>query len=1377
MRFMQLKHDPNAVVRKKLIKSGKKWAVVSALSFAGVLLGGTLTGLDVNADVVGTSDISNPDSVVNTGTEKKQSKSVTANVTINSNLGEETVNNVTGEVGQTVTITVPAKEGYRADKSMIVATVNDDGTITTDESVNYTAVETAKNEVAKPEVASKPLEDDPDSSTVSADSASQMNTQSVAQKTATVSDVNSESDNLDDGGKFGDSSWYIDNGGTLHIGAGELGPEGSANWRQSEHLNDITTVKIDPGAIANSDSSYLFSGMSNVTSIDGIGNLDTRNVTNMSYMFSTCEKIQSLDLSNWDTSNVTNMSDMFHAMGSLEYLNLSSFNTEKVTDMSFMFYYVSFLNKLDLSSFDTSNVTDMKGMFEYASSVESILWDPDKFNTSNVTDMSGMFDEMGKLKSVDISKFDTSKVTYMPRMFAFDDSLESLDLSSFDTSSLAGQTASTNGMLGGTNLYKIKLGKSTGLSSRAFLIDGDWQAVGSGTESNPQGKKYTAAQIMTLYSTMPAVAETYVRLVSQVSGSLDVETLYSDKADKGSIPVDNLSGVPGGTFTVNITVPAVAGYIPYKNGTEKLVADKDGNYTTSVSAQVNGENDFSTSDTITYVKSSFIGHVIAKTHYDDDQQPDGTLDLGEITGDFGTKGTIDISDTTKYPLPANYSLDNPIINYSIDSNGNLSVDTINYIRNKVGGMLEVPTSYDDKGEGIPITTDVNELPNTPSSVEITVPSVDGYTPYKNGEMLVADGSGIYKTMVDFTIDENGEVSTSAEIHYKRDKVSGTVEVPTSYSDKADEGSIQVDNLSGVPGDALTVNITVPAVDGYTPYKNNTEKLEKDKDGNYTTSIAAQINGDNYFITGDSIVYRKSTFDVIAKTHYDDGEEPDGTLDLGEITGDFGSKGTIDISDTTKYPLPTNYSLDNPIINYSIGNDGTLNVGTVEYKRLQAKGPLTVTTKYDDGTPDGSIEIPDVSGTYGSTGNSENVTNLPVPKNYTTDTKSVTYSVDDTGNLTATSAIEYKRLQAKGSLTVTTKYDDGTPDGSIEIPDVTGAYGSTNPAYDISKSVSKDGYSTNDNTIPISIDSEGKITTTGAVHYTKNTPDTVTADVTIKSNQGDQIVENISGKPGDQFNVTVPTIAGYTSDKATVDVTVNADGTITVNDPDNAGYVTYTKTPTNNGGGGSSTPTPTKETSNVNIDLATFADRPAVQLYDSNGNLVSYRALKSNTDWHADKKMTKDGISYYRVASNEWVKMDDVYVYNSDDGYIETYNDSNKDLLNAHQIKLDSQLRLSSGWVTDVYTYMNGVKYYRVGRNEFVSSSDVFKYTPIHAVVQTNNYNVTVYNERGNAVTNRQLKANSGWRTDKLAVINGVQMYRVATDEWVKAADVSVVKDY
>ena len=57
---------------------------------------------------------------------------------------------------------------------------------------------------------------------------------------------------------------------------------------------------------------YWFAGFRSLTKIEGINNLNTSNVTNMSDMFLDCESLTSIDVSKFNTSNVTDMNGMFY---------------------------------------------------------------------------------------------------------------------------------------------------------------------------------------------------------------------------------------------------------------------------------------------------------------------------------------------------------------------------------------------------------------------------------------------------------------------------------------------------------------------------------------------------------------------------------------------------------------------------------------------------------------------------------------------------------------------------------------------------------------------------------------------------------------------------------------------------------------------------------------------------------------------------------------------------------------------------------------------------------------------------------------------------------------------------------------------------------
>ena len=178
----------------------------------------------------------------------------------------------------------------------------------------------------------------------------------------------------------------------------------------------------------------FFSGCSNLETISGLDYLNTKNVTDMSYMFSDCIKLPSLNLSKFNTANVTDMSYMFSGCQKLPSLDLSKFNTANVTNMSNMFDDCNKLSSLTLSeSFNTVNVTNMTEMFKNCRELSSL--DISKFNTAKVKYMSSMFYGCNKLSSLTLSdSFNTAEVTNMSYMFLGCNQLSSLTFSeSFNT--------------------------------------------------------------------------------------------------------------------------------------------------------------------------------------------------------------------------------------------------------------------------------------------------------------------------------------------------------------------------------------------------------------------------------------------------------------------------------------------------------------------------------------------------------------------------------------------------------------------------------------------------------------------------------------------------------------------------------------------------------------------------------------------------------------------------------------------------------------------------------------------------------------------------------------------------------------------------------
>ena len=197
-------------------------------------------------------------------------------------------------------------------------------------------------------------------------------------------------------------------------------------FQNMPNLKSVNLRGFDTSHIT--DMSSMFSNTPELTTITGIENLDTYNVTNMAHMF---------DATHNPTTDNSKPQPMT-SFGKLTELDLSKWDTRNVTDMSFMFAGQTKLTKLGkLSNWDTSNVTNMAGMFFDLESLPDNEFDLTGWDTSKVTDMSYMLAQMFKQENMDfVNVWKTGKVTDMSYMFFKDSSLKKLDLHDWNVSSV-----------------------------------------------------------------------------------------------------------------------------------------------------------------------------------------------------------------------------------------------------------------------------------------------------------------------------------------------------------------------------------------------------------------------------------------------------------------------------------------------------------------------------------------------------------------------------------------------------------------------------------------------------------------------------------------------------------------------------------------------------------------------------------------------------------------------------------------------------------------------------------------------------------------------------------------------------------------------------
>ena len=180
------------------------------------------------------------------------------------------------------------------------------------------------------------------------------------------------------------------------------------------HSFSITKVVFDTSfANARPTSCYMwFYLCGNLNQVEGIKNLNTKEVTDMAGMFCKCRDLSSLDVSGFNTEKVTDMSEMFYECISLKLLDVAKFNTANVKSMSNMFNNCQNLASLNVTNFNTANVTNMQGMFSGCSALTTI-YASDKFVTGQVTDGSKMFSNCINLKGFIDNKNNSDKTDHI----------------------------------------------------------------------------------------------------------------------------------------------------------------------------------------------------------------------------------------------------------------------------------------------------------------------------------------------------------------------------------------------------------------------------------------------------------------------------------------------------------------------------------------------------------------------------------------------------------------------------------------------------------------------------------------------------------------------------------------------------------------------------------------------------------------------------------------------------------------------------------------------------------------------------------------------------------------------------------------------------
>ena len=209
-----------------------------------------------------------------------------------------------------------------------------------------------------------------------------------------------------------------------------------------------TIIKLrSPLTVEGTSAEYMFYKYL----LNELPQIDTSNVTDMSYMFDSCTNLTTIP--QLDTSNVNYMYNMFGSCTKLT--TIPQLDTSNVVDMNQMFYRCT--NLTAIPQLDTSNVNRMSYMFYSCTNLTTIP----QLDTSNVTNMGYTFDSCTNLTT--IPQLNGEKLTVVIGAFSFCESLEN-----FNGIINLGQEYSTTENANNSN-YKLDLSSSTLLTEQSII--------------------------------------------------------------------------------------------------------------------------------------------------------------------------------------------------------------------------------------------------------------------------------------------------------------------------------------------------------------------------------------------------------------------------------------------------------------------------------------------------------------------------------------------------------------------------------------------------------------------------------------------------------------------------------------------------------------------------------------------------------------------------------------------------------------------------------------------------------------------------------------------------------------------------------------------
>lgn len=141
-----------------------------------------------------------------------------------------------------------------------------------------------------------------------------------------------------------------------------------------------------------------------------------------------------------------------------------------------------------------------------------------------------------------------------------------------------------------------------------------------------------------------------------------------------------------------------------------------------------------------------------------------------------------------------------------------------------------------------------------------------------------------------------------------------------------------------------------------------------------------------------------------------------------------------------------------------------------------------------------------------------------------------------------------------------------------------------------------------------------------------------------------------------------------------------------------------------------------------------------QLYDPNGNVIVDRALPARTSWITGQKRTINGVDYYQVSTEEYVKASQVY----------------------YKVKTEKSITVN--------VITGNIEYTKIPANVFRVTAGGF----------TSLWRVSDDGTSMIVKPDRFVPYHSDWKTAQIAVVDGQTFYQVSTNEWIRSENGNLI---